>query len=287
MLVFIDESGHPRPSDSTTRPVLSAVCIHETDTGRLIRSMFGLRRNLLGGLKLTKAEQEGKANSLLNRYSLTKSTAKREFVDSLFEFLREFPITAFAIVMERPQQVPYQGRDFLQTHYRRLLQRIDLHMEQSHPSSMAIPIFDGQDPISNRIFADCFTGYMVKSAGGRGLTHVVPTPLFVDSSLTPGIQIADWFAYVIRVAYEQNLFQTYPISDPYLSAIKRYANIVRSKSVDFKRDPDFTWFGIATMDADKFVYEQPEIEIEEEEEDLPIATFDPGETSDENRPPAG
>ena len=31
MLTFIDESGYPRPTDSTKNPVLLGVCIHEND----------------------------------------------------------------------------------------------------------------------------------------------------------------------------------------------------------------------------------------------------------------
>ena len=31
MLTFIDESGYPRPTDSTKNPILLGVCIHEND----------------------------------------------------------------------------------------------------------------------------------------------------------------------------------------------------------------------------------------------------------------
>lgn len=264
MLAFIDESGHPRPRDPTSRPVILAVMVKESDVGRLMRVMFGLRRSLLGGLQLTTAEQEGKAVHFLNRRAITKSRAKREFVESMFDFLRDFELTIFAIVMERPTEMPYQGRDFLQKHYRWLLERIDRCMEREHPAYMALPIFDGQDPRSNKIFADSFTGFMAKSDAGRALQHIVPTPLFVDSSLTPGIQVADWFAYVIRLHYEQSLYQRTGISDPYLSAIKRYAGIVRTKTTNYEWDDGAgTWYGISTMDATKFVYRGPDVILRE------------------------
>lgn len=262
MLVFLDESGHPRPKDPCSRPVLAAVCIREADTGRLIRAMFGLRRDLLSGLKLRKAEEEGKATHFLSRRALTKTPAKREYVDSLFEYLRDFELTVFAIVMERPTRNIYEGPDFLQAQYRRLLDRIELFMESRHPEHMAVPIFDGQDPQTNRTFADCFTAFMVRTDAGRSKQHVVPTPLFVDSSLTPGIQIADWFAYVIRLEHEHQLARR-NVADTYLSAIKRYANIIRQKTVDFEREVDFTWYGIASMGAERFYYERPEEPVDE------------------------
>lgn len=256
MLVFIDESGHPRPRDRATRPVILAACIRESDAGRLTRAMFALRRNLLSQMTLTTAEQEGKAVEFLSRRALTRVAAKREFVDSFFEVLRDFELTVFGIVMERPDRVPYQGPNFLQTQYRWLLERIDRFMEREHPKYMAIPIFDGQDPTSNRIFSECFTAFMARTDAGRAMQHIVPSPLFVDSSITPGIQIADLFAYVTRLNYEHSLYQT-SVADPYLSAIKRYASIVRAKTIDYTDENGQVVYGIRTMDAGKFIYELP------------------------------
>jgi hypothetical protein len=267
MLVYIDESGHPRPKDASTRPVIMATCIRESDAGRLLRGLFSLRRSKLGRLRLTRDEKEGKAVALMNRRALTKSADKREYVDSLFDWLRDFDLKAFAIVMERPNKPPYEGPQFLNTHHRWLLERIDRFMEREHPAEMAIPIFDGQDPTNNRRFSDCFTSFMSRTTAGRAMQHIVPSPLFVDSSLTPGIQIADIFAYVTRLTYERNLVSG-SISDPYLSAIRRYFSIVREKTINYERGDGITWYGIATMDSSKFMFEAAAAPPEEPEEDL-------------------
>lgn len=265
MLVFIDESGHPRPGDPTTRPVILAVCLKESDIGRLTRTMFALRRTLLGKMQLTRDEQEGKAAVLLSRRSILKSVAKRAYVEEIFDRLRDFELVAFAIVMERPTKVPYTGPGFLPTQFRWLLERIERFMERDHPKHMAIPVFDGQDPQSNKNFAECFTSYMARHKAGKAMQHVVPSPLFVDSFLTPGVQIADLFAYVLRLDYEHHLYQSNVLSDPYLSTIKRYAAIVRQKTINYEReDGAGTWFGISTMDQSRFAYEPPGSAFSEE-----------------------
>ena len=92
----------------------------------------------------------------------------------MFEFLRDFPLTVFGIVMERPPKTPYKGTQFLQTHYRWLLEQIERFMEQEQPDRMAIPVFDNLDPHSDRLFADCLTAYMARSRAGKALQHVVP-----------------------------------------------------------------------------------------------------------------
>jgi len=253
---LIDESGHPRPTDQSTRPVILAACVRESDAGRLTRALFSLRQTKLGRLQLSKDEREGKAAALLNRRSLTRVPEIREYVDSLFEWLRDFDLTVFAIVMQRPAKPLYEGPEFLNTQHRWLLERIDRFMEREHPKAMAIPIFDGQDPTNNLRFSDCFTSFMARTQAGRAMQHIVPSPLFVDSSLTPGIQIADTFAYVTRMSYEHRLASG-SVADPYLSAIQRYWNIVRSKTRDYERGAEYTWYGIATMDSSKFIFEAP------------------------------
>jgi hypothetical protein len=81
VLVFVDESGHPRPNDPCKRPVLMAVCVAEKDTGRLTRAMY-------------------------------------------YDLLARFPLTAFGIVMERPERDPLRGGPSLAAQYRWLLERI-------------------------------------------------------------------------------------------------------------------------------------------------------------------
>jgi hypothetical protein len=257
VLVYIDESGHPRPTDSNTRPVLLAACINERDAGQLTRALYSMKASYLAPLSLNRGEQEGHAIEFLNRRSLLKSAEKRTYAEAFFDFIRDSGLMIFAVVMERPTQELYQAETFLQPHFRWLLERIDRFMEREHPRHFALPIFDGQDPRSNEKLSRCFTNFMARSKPGRAMQRIVPSPLFVDSTLTPGIQIADMCAYVLRIAHERNLFQDKSVSDPYLATIKRFATVVREKSVNYSKDDGGTWYGIATFGASRFVYEAP------------------------------
>jgi hypothetical protein len=164
--------------------------------------------------------------------------------------------------MERPEKVPYESADTLPCQYRWLLERIERFMENEHPEHSALPIFDTRDPVQNRMLSESFTGYMARHAGGRALHRIIPSPLFVDSSITPGIQIADPFAYVIRLNEEHGLYQQRAIKDSYLSAIKRYANIVKAKTINYpvedgEAEEGFVWYGLSSMAAIKFDYAPP------------------------------
>jgi hypothetical protein len=256
MLVFIDESGLPHPKDDATHPVLLAVCLKEANMRLLERRLFSLRRTHLAELTLTREEQEGKAVEFLSRRAVTKIVAKREYVESLFEFLRELDLSVFAIVMDRPTQVPWVGTETLSTQYRWLLERVERHMENTYPNYFAVPVFDNRAPSQDRMFSQSYTGYMALNQYGKSMTHIMPSPLFADSALTPGIQVADLFAYALRMNEEQELFKTAQ-KDPYFSALRRYANIVKSKTVDYEDEDGTMQWGIRHMDASKFDYEPP------------------------------
>ena len=46
MLTFIDESGYPRPTDSTKNPILLGVCIHENDIKPITNQIYKLKDSI-------------------------------------------------------------------------------------------------------------------------------------------------------------------------------------------------------------------------------------------------
>jgi hypothetical protein len=132
-------------------------------------------------------------------------------------------------------------------------------MERDHPDDLALLVYDNLDPGSAAKFAASLDSYFERGVG-KGLKYIVPSALFVDSEFAPGIQVADRFAYVVRMNEEKKLFQQQVISDPYLSTIKRYATLVRSKTKNYELadvHDGFQCFGISTVGADKLSYEGP------------------------------
>lgn len=71
------------------------------------------------------------------------------------------------------------------------------------------------------------------------------------------VAVVNWFAYLIRLNEEHDLYRQHALRDPYLSAIKRYASLVRSKTTDHAEEDRFIRYGLASMDASKFEYSPP------------------------------
>lgn len=242
MLTFIDESGHPHPNDTASRPVLASVSFAQRDSRSISGRIFNIKRNLLG---VDKTDKELKAHDLLKRSTFRRRPELHELVEAIFELMRDLPVTTFAIVMERPEQPLPRSDRRLPRQYRYILQRVN-GLLQHHPESLSVVLIDGDGSQYGGLSAK-IEQYLHRHREGQALIKIVDSPYFVDSRFTAGIQLADLVAGVIRQYQEAELFHQDP-PDTYLSAIARYYRIIREKSKDLP-DPSgsYTWNGIHRM----------------------------------------
>lgn len=254
MLVFIDESGHPHPKDSTTCPVLAAVCFPESESRGISRQLFGIKRTLLGD---ERADKELKANAILNQRTFNRRPELRELVEEVFDQIRNLDITIFAVVMEKPETEIPRDTVYLPRQYRFILQRVNALLDSQ--KSMAFVLVDGDGSQYGGLSAK-IERFLNRSYEGQSMTNVVDTPYFVDSRYTTGIQLADLVAGVIRQYQENELFRNLHSSDPYLRAISRYYRIIESKTRDLSTPEGYPLYGIYRM-AEHLHYFEPEEEV--------------------------
>ena len=224
MLVFIDESGNPHPKDSVTRPVCVAVCINEQDVRFISGRMHSLKRSLI-----RKEDFEFKAKKLLSRSTFRRKPECRELVEAFFDLVRNLPLNIFAVIMERPEEVPVTETIYLPNQFRYLLQRCDLMAQET--KDMITILFDGDCQAFGGLSLK-FNSFLYRSNEGRSMSTVTEAPFFVDSRVTCGIQIADMAAGAIRLFEENRLFQGVPSGGSFLSAIRRYYSILEQKTKD-------------------------------------------------------
>ena len=241
MLVFIDESGHPHPNDSSTRPVLAAVCFPESESRSISRRLFAIKRTLLGDESTGK---ELKAHHLLNRHTFRRKLELRELLEEVFAQIQNLDITIFAVVMEKPDTEIPRDTVYLPRQYRFILQRVNALLDGK--DSMAFVLVDGDGSQYGGLSAK-IGKYLNTSPEGQSMTKVVDTPYFVDSRYTTGIQLADLVAGVIRQYQEAKLFRNSQTSDPYLRAIARYYRIIESKTRDLNTSEKHRLHGIYFM----------------------------------------
>ncbi len=226
MLAFFDESGHPHPHDSATRPVCVVVCINERESHFISGRLHALKRDIL-----QKEDIEFKAKRLLNRGTFRRIPEKRELVESFFDLLRNLPLVIFTVIMERPQASLFPLiSNYLPNQFRYLLQRCDLLAQETNETVTIL--FDGDCRFGGLSLK--FNSFLYRSDEGQSMRTIADAPFFVDSRITAGIQIADMAASVIRIYEENGLAFRVPAGDPFLSAIKRYYLMLREKTKDLQ-----------------------------------------------------
>lgn len=199
MLTFIDESGYPRPTDSTNNPILLGVCIHENDIKQITNQIYKLKDSIYG------KQDEIKSIKLIREATITKNRTKNKtYVEGMVDIISSYDTAVFAVIMNRPEQPIIVPEHHLPKQYYLLLKKIEFYCKRHH-YSQAIMIFDEVHEDADRKIADAITGFLFKTKLGRSFHHILEMPLFVSSAITPAIQSADIFAGIVRHYYENKL----------------------------------------------------------------------------------
>lgn len=207
MLAFIDESGYPRPSDSTKNPVLLSVCIHQNDIKLITNQIYKLKDSIYG------KQDEIKSTKLIREATITKNrTNNKAFVDGMVDIITSYDVAIFAVIMDRPDESIIIPDHHLPKQYYLLMKKIEFYCKHHHHGK-AMMIFDEVHEEADRKIADALTGFLFKTNFGRTFNHILEMPLFVSSAVTPAVKFADIFAGIVRHYYENELDKRQPEND--------------------------------------------------------------------------
>lgn len=204
MLTFIDESGYPRPTDSTKNPVLLGVCIHENDIKPITNQIYKLKHAIY------EKQDEIKSTKLIREATIIKNRTKNKtYVEGMVDIIASYDAAIFAIIMDKPDDSIVVPENHLPKQYYLLMKKIEFYCNHHHYGK-AIMIFDEVQEDADRKIAEALIGFLFKTDFGRSFHHILEMPLFVSSAVTPAIQFADIFAGIVRHYYENELDKKEP-----------------------------------------------------------------------------
>ena len=204
VLVFIDESGYPRPTDSTINPVLLGICMHELDIKPITNQIYKLKDSLYG------KQDEIKSTKLVREATITKNrTINKAYTEGMINIATSYDTAVFAVIMDKPQRQVVVPEQHLPRQYYLLLKKVEFYCRRHHQGK-AMMIFDEIHEEADRKIAEALTGFLFKTDLGRSFDHILEMPLFVSSAVTPSVRLADIFAGITRHYYEQNLVSHSP-----------------------------------------------------------------------------
>lgn len=118
-------------------------------------------------------------------------------VDAFYNSIRTHNMNCFAVIVDKKELYDYCDQEFLHKKtYELLLERIEQFLMNYHPKQKGLIIMDNSNKKLNRTLAMKHS-YLLKNGSSSGLTfkHIVEMPMFVESSLSNGTQLADLCSY--------------------------------------------------------------------------------------------
>jgi len=218
---FIDISGDVRSKDNNYYVVAAAATINNEHISSLINKIHSLKRDCLDNETL-----EIKSTEFVNKNTLENSNLRKHaFIERFIkEILIEFKFSA--VIMRNTPIEKYFNREILPAHYIFLMQRINKIAEIQ--KKQVLVIIDNEARCIDRWTAFAFNNYLFRSSGGKKLLNIVEMPIFADSEMTQGLQVADIAAGIIKRYYDLQLnMGTAPKTEYENKIVEYYAIIAR------------------------------------------------------------
>ena len=214
VLVFLDESRHQLKGNSNYFATTAGVAFEEAQYNVFCRKFFQLKG------KFFKKEGIGefvlRGRRMLNRRAL-ESPRKVEFIRELFSLCRLHKAVTFAstrlfqpeedqLRAEFAQWLPAgsialsdqsrKGRCSILLAY--VIERLNSFILETHPEQSAQLIRAAASTASDSEFSTVLMNFFYRTPYGSGFRGILGTPLFAPTPYSPGLQVADLFAYIIN-----------------------------------------------------------------------------------------
>lgn len=215
VLVFVDESRWERPGEPDYFATIAGAAIEEAVHDDLCRKIRRLKERFFKQKGISDYELRGR--SLLNKRALS-SFRKVEFVLELFSLCRLQKVVTFSASRRcswraedlEPGSIPEdlrRGNLSASDHYSEekaslllayLVERVNSFMLEKYPGHLAKLIFREEEAHRDRVLASSVMNFVYKTSFGGGFHGILGSPFFMPSALSPGLQLADLFAYIIN-----------------------------------------------------------------------------------------
>ena len=195
---YIDETGgvtrHHEPLKNGETPIfcLNALAIHKSDWRRLDRQYLYLKRDFFKSeIGTRRAEYfEVKGNYLLapgHRHNRRNA----EFLRRTLRLCDGLGAQAFSIAIMKNAASPATPKVLYSLALQYLVERLHLFLDSCSGDPNGILIVDSRTRELDAHVARSHLSYVFGHPTGRGFHRILEAPLFADSRLTVGLQIAD------------------------------------------------------------------------------------------------
>jgi hypothetical protein len=180
---------------------------------------------------------EVKGNELCSPHN-KNSSRRHVFLWEIFDLCERYEATAFCVTFlkDNANPMPAEARYAMGLQY--LAERFNTYLVESHAYDYGILIADERMKSLDFNVAGSYLSYIFGNVTGRSLTHLVEGPLFANSRLTAGLQIADNIAAALFANHYHYYCKNIPGAPDYSHIPPKYWPRLRSLQFKSKRRYD-------------------------------------------------
>jgi hypothetical protein len=238
---YIDESGSKDPysipirSGETAIFCLFALALPLADWRDFDREYLRLKRHFfekeISGSKNRAEHWEIKGNKLCSPGN-KESQRNHAFLRRVFDLCDRFDATAFAVTFLKDHTMPMSPEARYCMGLQFLAERFNIFIAENNTYEHGLLIVDSRRKYLDFNVSASYASYIFGHQNGRSLTHLVESPLFADSRLTAGLQIADNVAGTLFANHYHYYCRNIPGAPDYSHIPPRYWS--RLDSLQFK-----------------------------------------------------
>ncbi len=259
-IVYIDEAGSPErhhePLSGGETPlfILAGLALPLGEWRRRDREYLRLKRHFfpdqMGRPSRRDEEVEIKGRDLTSPRQST-SARRQAFNRRAMDFIDRCGGRAFAATFLKSAAAPVSSTSLYTKSLQILVERISLYIAESDSYQNAILICDsrmrGISGLDGEV-ARSHMSYIFGHATGRTFTNIVEAPLFADSRLTVGLQLADIFAANLYASRFQYYLRGAPGTPDYSHSTAYWPALDRLQFKSTGLVDGFTIYGYRTVD---------------------------------------
>ena len=153
------------------------------------------------------------------------SQACISFAHKCLDILNKYKTPLFAAYIDLAAPTYPQG-EFLRRDYRFLFERLSWRIKKGRKHDLGILVLDRSETNQLRRLCEELSNFCTNTQVGYTVSqYILPTPFFVDSALTPLVQIADLCIYIANWSVRPSTKFTEPVRPDLFSLSKKVSNM--------------------------------------------------------------
>ncbi len=207
ILFYIDESGTGLRDKQTPFFVLAGVAIHVRDWQEVDSRVASIKRRLVSWAKPEDFEIKGRDMRRGEKFFKGQNWRTRiKAINDVAQLIAELPCRIFAVQVDKRDLSDYIGSDsdLYRLAFWRLLDEIDAELKsvQHGPGMLMVDMrSDMHSSVQDRRLVDAYRDWI---ATREGHTQLIELPWFGFSAFYAGLQLADFAAYLIDFASNED-----------------------------------------------------------------------------------